>query len=153
MDGPDVRKLMRSEEFENVLEGHESIAWDSIKAVITTLLGKNRSENYSVFVKDMIDSFHKLGISMTLKIHFLHRHLDRLVNQLATESDEQGERFHQTILPMETRFKGKKIDSMLGEVCWWSHIVYKFKRQHTDTDGNSNDDEAVYFSDTSDSSN
>lgn len=146
VDGPDVRKLIKCEEFTNILEGNESIAWDCIKAVIETLLGKHRSPEYSIFLHNMLDSFHKLGISMTLKIHFLHQHLDRMVNQLSTESDEQGEKFHQTIAPIESRYKGKKLDSMLGDLCWWSQNVYKYKQLNSNE---IDEDDIIYESDDS----
>lgn len=60
---------------------------------------------------------------MTLKLHFLHFHFDDFIKQLSTESDEQGERFHQITMPMEKRFKGKNLDALLAEVCWWSHKI------------------------------
>lgn len=149
VNGLDIRKLLQSEEFSNVLIGKELIAWDNIKAVIETLLGKHRSQNYSVFVRDMLHSFHELKISMTLKVHFqYHHHLDRLANQLSTESDGQGERFHQTIKPMESRLKGKKVDSMLGELCWWSRNVYKYRTQNHLLD-ELDDDDILYESDES----
>ena len=70
---------------------------------------------------------------MTLKLHFLHHHLDVFLQQLPTESDEQGERFHQVTMPMEKRYKGKQLDAMLAEVCWWSNKVCLFDDDPGDT--------------------
>lgn len=61
---------------------------------------------------------------MSLKIHFLHHHLEYFSKQLASESDEHGERFHQVAMPMETRYKGKRLDSLVAEICWWSQKTY-----------------------------
>lgn len=127
LNGPDIRKLVKSDAFNEILTDNELIAWDSIKAILHGLLGKHRVNGYEVLVENMLDAFHKIEITMSLKIHFLHRHLDFFAKQLPTESDEQGERFHQVIMPMETRFKGKKLDAMLCEVCWWSCQINRFK--------------------------
>ena len=44
---------------------------------------------------------------MSLKIHFLHSHLDFFPDNLGDVSDEQGERFHQDISVIEIRYQGK----------------------------------------------
>ncbi|UYV68272.1 KDM2A [Cordylochernes scorpioides] len=44
-----------------------------------------------------------LGCNMSLKIHFLHSHLDFFPDNLSAVSDEHGERFHQAISSMEKR--------------------------------------------------
>lgn len=72
----------------------------------------------------MMASFERIGVNMSLKIHLLHAHLDLSEKQLSTESDEQGERFHQTIMEMEHRYKGKRINSVLADFCW--SILMKF---------------------------
>ncbi|UYV78677.1 hypothetical protein LAZ67_16002346 [Cordylochernes scorpioides] len=47
-----------------------------------------------------------LGCNMSLKIHFLHSHLDFFPDNLGAVSDEHGERFHQDISSMEKRYQG-----------------------------------------------
>ena len=42
---------------------------------------------------------------MSLKIHFLHSHLDFFPENLGDVSDEHGERFHQEIKTIEQRFQ------------------------------------------------
>lgn len=111
---------MKSNIFEDALSNEEAVAWDSIKAVINNFLGKHRAENYHILVVDMLDSFESLGVHMSLKIHFLHHHLDYFENQLSSESDEHGERFHQIALPMEIRYNKKKLNSLIADICWWS---------------------------------
>lgn len=143
---------MKSEALINVLDVNEATAWDSVRAVIDTLLGKHRSNNYRIAVQDMLDSFHEMGISMSLKIHFLHQHLDIFANQISTESDEQGERFHQTVMPMERRYKGKKLDAMLGELCWWMQQIYKYNKRRNKEEIEAEDDDLINMSDASDDS-
>lgn len=71
-----------------------------------------------LLIDEMVAAFEKIGVHMSLKIHLLYAHSDKFEKQLPTESDEQGERFHQTIMEMEGRYKGKRIDSMLADFCW-----------------------------------
>jgi hypothetical protein len=44
-----------------------------------------------------------MGCRMSLKLHFLHSHLDFFHQNLDAARDEQGERFHQDILTLEHR--------------------------------------------------
>jgi len=44
---------------------------------------------------------------MSLKIHFLHSHLDFFPESCGAVSDEHGERFHQDISSMEKSYQGK----------------------------------------------
>lgn len=129
LNGPDIRKLVKSETFSNVLKNDHRRAWDALKAVIEGILGKNRvhRDKAQELVKKMMHYFHKIGASMTLKLHFLHHHLDQFLQQLPSESDEQGERFHQVTMPFEKRYKGKKLNALLAEVCWWSHKVSQYE--------------------------
>ena len=56
---------------------------------------------------------------MSLKIHFLHSHPDFFPDNLGDVSDKQGERFHQDISVIETRYQGKLNDRMMGDYCWY----------------------------------
>lgn len=95
--------MLKTQAFDDVLNDDELIAWRSIKEVIEGLLGKHRSESYQGSVHTMMAAFSKISVNMSLKIHFLHHHLDYFGRQLATESDEQGERYHQIAIPFEIR--------------------------------------------------
>lgn len=103
LNGPDIRRLMKDDKFTRILIDAEVDAWQSIKKVIEGFLGKNRSLNYANSISTMMAAFEKIGVNMSLKIHLLHHHLEYFSCQLATESDEEGERFHQTVLPFEIR--------------------------------------------------
>lgn len=110
---------MDSEEFSNLLPEMHLVAWDLIKAVVGGFLGKNRVENYRIIINDMLDAFNTINVRMSLKIHFLHSHMDIFERQIPTESDQQGERFHQTCKPMETRYKEKDLQSFMADLCWF----------------------------------
>lgn len=69
-------------------------------------------------VEEMLDAFYNTNVNMSLKIHFLHSHLNFFPPNLGAVSDEMGERFHQDIMVMEKRYKGKSLTSMLADYCW-----------------------------------
>jgi len=55
---------------------------------------------------------------MSIKVHFLHSHLDRFPENCGDVSDEQGERFHQEIKLMEERYQGQWDKRMMADYCW-----------------------------------
>ncbi|GBO42653.1 hypothetical protein AVEN_178915-1 [Araneus ventricosus] len=59
-----------------------------------------------------------MGCNMSLKIHFLHFHLEFFPETLGSVSDEHGEQFHQDILNMGARYQEKRNPKMLADYCW-----------------------------------
>jgi hypothetical protein len=57
-------------------------AWDSFKIVVKGFLGNRRAQNYEELVNNLLQSYQKLGCNMSLKIHFLHSHLDFFPREL-----------------------------------------------------------------------
>jgi hypothetical protein len=74
--GPQIRDLIKDEYFDRLLQGDEKSAWDSFKSVVNGFLGNRRAQNYKELVNNLLQSYQKLGCNMSLKIHFLHSHLD-----------------------------------------------------------------------------
>ena len=58
-----------------------------------------------------------MGCCMSLKIHFLHSHLDFFPPNFGDVCDEHGERFHQDIALMEKRYQGRFDPNMMGHYC------------------------------------
>ena len=116
--GPQIRKLFQDVEFDKNLNTVEKTAWLSFKRICKDFLGNRKSENYQEIVNDLLTSYKAMGCNMSLKIHFLHSHLDVFPENLGAVSDENGERFHQDILDMEKRYQGKWSSSMLADYCW-----------------------------------
>ena len=109
--------------FASFLEPKQLSAWVKFQAVCDYFLGNELALNYRDLVDDMLKAFKNMGISMSLKMHFLNSHLDRLTEHgyvLGRVSDEQGERFHQEIALMERHFSGSGAchSSMMGDYCW-----------------------------------
>lgn len=116
--GPQIRNLFKDDNFDSVLEGKEKKAWDDFRLVANNFLGNKRSDSYAELIENMLSSYQKLGCNMSLKIHFLHSHLDFFPDNCGAFSDEHGERFHQDIANMEKRYQGKWNVSMLADYCW-----------------------------------
>ncbi|KAI6647766.1 hypothetical protein LOD99_8607 [Oopsacas minuta] len=66
----------------------------------------------------MLVSYQALGCLMSLKFHFLQAHLDNFPKNLGDMSEEHGERFHQDIKTMETRYQGRWEVTMMADYCW-----------------------------------
>lgn len=81
-------------------------------------LGNTKSPEYKQIVTKMITDFRTLGCLMKLKLHFLHSHLDKFPDKLGDFSEEQGERFHQDMKVMETRYQGRWDKNMMADFCW-----------------------------------
>lgn len=100
--------------------------------VIEEFLGNKKAVDYKNNVENMLVGLDQMGANMSLKIHFLDSHLDFFHDNLGAVSDEHGERFHQEILYIETRFKGKSEVNLLAEYIWNKHRDIpdaKYKRQ------------------------
>ena len=129
--GPQIRKIILDETFDNLLLGDELAAWQSFKSVVHGFLGKRKDDNYRTLVTNLLECYKRMGCNMSLKIHFLHSHIDFSPENLGHVSDEQEERFHQDIPVMEKRYQGPKDPSMMGD-CWFlvRESKQEYKRQH-----------------------
>ncbi|UYV73968.1 hypothetical protein LAZ67_11001635 [Cordylochernes scorpioides] len=68
--------------------------------------GNRRDDNYKELVQNVLKRYEALGVNMSIKVHYLHSHLDKFPDNLGAYSDEQGERFHQDIEVMKKRYQG-----------------------------------------------
>lgn len=116
--GPDIKKLLQDVEFYGHLSDIQKTAFDFMQLVITEFLGNSKVPNYAENIECMLIAFNNIGAKMSLKLHFLHSHLNFFKENLGAVSDEHGERFHQDIKVLEERFKGKSQSVMLAEYVW-----------------------------------
>ena len=86
--------------------------------VLENVIGNFRAQNWKSYVDNMLQSFEKINVNMSLKIHFLHYHQDYFDRQLPSESDEHGERFHQVSAQLEHWYSGKRLNSLLVDLYW-----------------------------------
>ena len=90
-DGLDIRKLMQDEIFILSMNPLEADAWWGFVGVVQNFLGNRRAANFEEVVQNMLDAYQRLGANMSIKVHFLHKHLDRFPANCGDVSDEQGE--------------------------------------------------------------
>ena len=74
--GPQIRELLRDEQFDSVICGREKAAWNALRLVVKNFLGNFKAENYRELVDNLLYSYNNLGCNMSLKMHFLHSHLN-----------------------------------------------------------------------------
>lgn len=115
--GPQIRKILFSEEFKHYLTPDQNAAWESFEAVVEGFLGNYRRPDYRQVIAKLLENYHRIGANLTLKMHFLKNHLDFFPENLGAYSDEHGERFHQDISEIESRFNGRYTPQMLAEYC------------------------------------
>lgn len=75
-NGPQIKFLIKSQQFKGTLEPEELDAWEATIDVIENFLGNNKAPDYEARVKWMIETYRIMGVHMSLKIHFLAHHLD-----------------------------------------------------------------------------
>jgi len=123
--GQQIRDLIKDEYFDRLLQDDEKAAWDSFKFIVKGFLGNRRAQNYEELVNDLLQSYQKLGCNTSLKIHFLHSHLDFFPENFGAVCDEHGEHFHQDISSMDKRYQEKWNCAMLADYC----RTMEYKRQ------------------------
>jgi hypothetical protein len=116
--GPQIHKLMKDKDFEKTMNAREKEAWTAFRSVTENFLGNNKDPNYKNIVETMLENFKKLGCNMSVKVHFLHSHIEYFPENLGRFSEEQGERFHQDIKEMEKRYQGRWNEHMMADYCW-----------------------------------
>jgi hypothetical protein len=101
-----------------VFSDDEKAAWNAFQLVATDFLGNVKAVNFRKLVENLVTSYEKLSSSnMSLKMLFLHSHLNSFAVNCGAVSDEDSERFHQDILAMENRHKGKWSAAMSADYC------------------------------------
>ena len=113
-DGPQIC----DEEFVNKINDKERAAWLSFVAVTQNFLGNKKADNYHILVIRMLLAYCNLGYKMSIKLYFLHSHLDEFPSNPKAVSDEQGEQFYQDLMTMEHCYQGRWDRNMMADYCW-----------------------------------
>jgi hypothetical protein len=80
--------------FVETLTGTEWEAWESFAWVCVNLLRRKKSD-FRDGIQKLLNAHMEMGCRMSLKVHFLHSHLDSFPENLGEVSNEQGECSHQ----------------------------------------------------------
>ena len=99
--------MLKDTDFEELLNLKELRAWEAFKSVCNGFLGNTCVPDYQACIEKLLKSYEDMGCRMSLKIHFLHFHLNLFSPNLGAVSDEHGERFHQNITKKESTYQGK----------------------------------------------
>ena len=106
-DGLQIRTHVHDQGFVQKRNAKEKAAWLAYEDVIKNFLGNKMTQNYEILVSEMLFAFRNLGCKMSIKVHFLFSHLDKLPENPGAVNDEQGERFHQDLMTVEERYQGQ----------------------------------------------
>ena len=88
----------------------ERKAWFSFVLVIENFVitfGNKETNNYETLLTNLLSAFYDLGCNMSVEPYFLYSHLDGVLDNLGTISDEQGEQFYQDLKTMEEHYQGR----------------------------------------------
>ena len=113
-----IREVLKDTDFEELLNLKELKAWEAFKSVCSGFLGNTCVPDYQACIEKLLKSYENMGCRMSLKIHFLYSHLNFFPPNLGAVSDEHGERFHQDITKMESRYQGKWNPGMMEDSCY-----------------------------------
>ena len=77
---------------DQLLIDNELAVWISLKEVILNLLSNNCARNCSELVDKMLEAYKTMKCNMSLKIHFLHSHLDffQKISETLVTNTEKG---------------------------------------------------------------
>ena len=82
--GPQIRRMLASEELEGQMSDLKRNAWQAFRMIVEGFLGKHRRDDYAMLGSRLIKSYEKLGCRMSLTLHFfafslgfLSRHLGK----------------------------------------------------------------------------
>ena len=64
LDGPQIRALVRDQEFDRKMNDKDRTAWLSFVAVMAGFLGNKKADNYEILVANMLSAFRDLGCNM-----------------------------------------------------------------------------------------
>ena len=115
--GSQIRKFTKDPQFLSNMIDAQKKAWLSFIEVVSKFLGNTKDPDYQNIVENMLACFQALGCHMSLKVVFLHAHLDHFSQTLGDMSEDHGERFHQNIKSMKTQYKGRWDVSMMADYC------------------------------------
>ena len=97
----------------NTLENDACCAFSHIKI----FLGNFRTDNYEILVEALLSAYQRLGVNMSIKVHFQYSHINVFPSNLGAVSEEQDERFHQDIKAMERRYQNRRNINMIADYC------------------------------------
>ena len=119
VEGPRVINVQKDLKFLELLPPKHQVAFKAFNHLSEGLFGILRADDLHIRVEAFLKSFEEIGVSISLKIHFIRDHLDRFPS-VETCSDQHGERFHQELAFLEQRFQSWRVIGMLSDYAWFA---------------------------------
>jgi glucokinase len=76
--GTGIKQLFKDHGFSKKLNATERRTWEAFENLCKNFQG-NEAENYSDIMQELTSSYSAIGCNASLKLHFLHSHLDFLL--------------------------------------------------------------------------
>ena len=129
--GPEICSVIIDSSLPASLNEMELEVWSSFFNVVKKFLENHKAENHHQLIQNMLKSCERMGCRMSLKMHFLHSHLDFFPANLGAVSDEHGKCFHQQTLIMENRYNCNFNPNLMEDYCWFlqTETSSSFKQQ------------------------
>ncbi|KAL4709024.1 hypothetical protein ACJJTC_005885 [Scirpophaga incertulas] len=86
--------------------------------LVQKFLGSSKDPEYKTIVQRILTAYKVRGCKTSLKVYFLHSHIEYFPENVGAYSEEQGKRFHQDVRDIERRYQGRWDVSMLADFCW-----------------------------------
>ena len=118
-DGLQVRELMKDPHFQTSINTAEVETWFMFTLVERNFLENYKADNFSELVESMLSSFRQLDCKMSIKVHYLHSHLDHFPEKLGNWNKEQGEWFHQDLRTKDERCQEHWNIHTMSDYCWF----------------------------------
>jgi hypothetical protein len=108
---------VKDKNFNAFLKWTEKAVSEALTVVAYYFLGKQKSPNYKTLVENILKTFRYTGWNMSLKLHFLHSHLDVFTSKFGYVSDEHDKRFYQDVSTVEKHYQGQWSQTVLTDYC------------------------------------
>ena len=106
-----------------IIKAKEKAAWDSFKFVVKWFFGNRKAQNHEELVDNLLQSYQKLGCNMSLKIQFLHSHLDFFSRELRCSERWTRRKFRSTHF-----FNGEEISREI-ELCYARRLLVDYGKR------------------------
>ena len=105
--GSQIVFMLVCKELKVKISAVEKEAWVAFRHVVHSFLGHKKSDKYKKLVQNLIVQNADMKCRISIKLHYLHSHLEFFRPNLGDVSEEHGERFHKDIHSMEKRYQGR----------------------------------------------
>ena len=104
-DEPQIRTLLKDKHFMARMTAVEARAWVAFTNVVQGFLGNKKDDNYKEVVDELLFSLRGLRCRMSIKLDYLHSHLDKFPDNLGDVCEEQARGSIKTLKSWKTGIK------------------------------------------------